>query len=94
MARYVDFEGSNQHLAPPSGHEDTVGSANVFTNGRCCVMCWQFEDEAEIAEFIRTKRIFVSSLSGRTMAAQFVGTESVMREFLVDEGGTFKRAIP
>lgn len=92
MARYVDFEGSNQRLGPPPGHEDTVGAANVFTNGRCCVMCWEFSD-AEIEEIVRTRRLFVSSLSGRTMAAQFCAPESVMHEFLVDEGGTFKRTI-
>ncbi|MES0168222.1 hypothetical protein NKJ87_19905 [Mesorhizobium sp. M0027] len=78
-------------LRAPEGAKN-VGEMHTFTNGHCSVSCWEL-DEAELAEVVRTKRIFVSILSGRTQPPVFVAPESIMRGFLVDYGGTWRPRI-
>ncbi|MER8615995.1 hypothetical protein NKG99_03940 [Mesorhizobium sp. M1409] len=88
MAYGVDFPQSNQFLGPPPGAENVSG-LRTFTNGHCSVSCWQLSDE-EIDEIVSTRRVFISVLSGKTQPPVFVGSETVMRGFLVDYGGTWK----
>ncbi|ESY89038.1 hypothetical protein X739_00645 [Mesorhizobium sp. LNHC220B00] len=90
MAYGVDFPQSNQFLGPPSGVENVSG-LRTFTNGHCSVSCWQLSDE-EVDEIVSTRRVFISVLSGKTQPPVFVGSETVMRGFLVDYGGTWKVA--
>lgn len=88
MATAVQFPGSNWFLGPPTGAENVVGM-HTFTNGHCSVSCWELDD-AEIEEIVRTRRLFISILSGRTQPPVFVAPETVMRGFLVDYGGTWR----
>lgn len=88
MAFAVEFPGSNHYLGAPPGAENVEGM-HTFTNGNCSVSCWELSDE-EIEEIVRTRRVFISILSGRTQPPVFIGSESVMRGFLVDYGGTWR----
>lgn len=88
MGYAVDFPGTNMMLGAPQGSEN-VEPMRTFTNGHCSVSCWELNPE-ELAEVNRTGRIFISVLSGRTQPPVFVGSEGVMRGFLVDYGGTWK----
>lgn len=75
-------------LGAPSGAEN-VEAMRTFTNGHCSVSCWEFDDD-EIAEIVRTRRVYTSVLSGKTQPPVFIAPETVMRGFLVDYGGTWK----
>lgn len=88
MARAVNFPQSNHYLGAPPGAEN-VEDMPTFTNGHCSVSCWELDD-AEVEEIVRTRRVFLTVLSGRTQPPVFVGSESVMRGFLVDYGGTWR----
>lgn len=90
MARAVPFPGSNFYLGAPRG-ADNVEGMPTFTNGNCSVSCWELTED-ELAEVARSKRIFISVLSGKTQPPVFLAPESVMRGFLVDYGGTWKVA--
>jgi hypothetical protein len=90
MATGENFHGANMVLQPPPGSEN-VEPLHTFTNGYCSVSCWRLSAE-ELAEVNRTGCVFVSILSGRTQPPVFVSTESVMRGFLVDYGGTWRAA--
>jgi hypothetical protein len=89
MARAVDFEGSNKTLNAPKGVEN-VEQLHTFTNGRCSVSCWEL-DADELAEIARTGRVYLSVISGETQPPVFVSSESGMRAFVIDYGGTWKR---
>jgi len=84
MGEPVRFDGCNTHYAPPAGRDD-VGELYVFANGRCLVSGWELSD-AEIDEIVRTRRVFLSSMSGNTMFPVFVGSESVVRSAVCDYG--------
>ncbi|TIR34550.1 MAG: hypothetical protein E5X35_07500 [Mesorhizobium sp.] len=84
----VEFPGCNMLLRAPEGAEN-VRDMHTFTNGHCSVSCWEFDDD-EIAEIVRTRRVYTSVLSGRTQPPIFLAPESVMRGFLVDYGGTWR----
>lgn len=88
MAYAVEFPGSNMVLGAPKGAENVL-SLHTFTNGHCSVSCWELDDD-ELAEIVRTRRIFISILSGRTQPPVFVAPETAMRGFLVDYGGTWR----
>lgn len=75
-------------LGAPSGAEN-VEAMRTFTNGHCSVSCWIFAQE-ELDEIARTGKVFISVLSGRTQSPIFVSSESIMRGFLVDYGGTWR----
>lgn len=88
MPEAVDFPGSNMRLGAPTGAEN-VGTMHTFTNGNCSVSCWEFTDD-ELAEILRSRRIYISVLSGRSQPPIFAAPESVKRGFLVDYGGTWR----
>jgi len=75
MATAVDFPESNDVLKAAPGTEDAVNDLRIFRQGLsftpngqrldlCVVSCWELSDE-ELAEVIRTKRIYFQAL-GRT----------------------------
>ena len=84
MGHGVDFKGSNTELKAPAGAEN-VDSLHVFRNGTCCVSCWELSDE-EIAEIVRTRRIFLSIFAGNTQPPCFVGGEEETRGLIADYG--------
>ncbi|CAN5338160.1 hypothetical protein BH10PSE12_BH10PSE12_02990 [soil metagenome] len=85
MAFAVEFAGWNKVYGPPPGRDDVAPRHFVFVNGACIVSCWELSDE-ELAEVNRTRRVFVSSMSGMTLFPMFVGAESVVRSVVVDYG--------
>lgn len=85
MGQPINFDGANRHYRPPPGREADVGTLSVFSNGACLVSCWELTD-AEIEEVIRTRRVFLSSMSGEVLFPLFVGSESVVRSVVVDYG--------
>lgn len=90
MANAVDFEGTNIKLTAPDGDEDRVTPLRAFQNGHVVVTAWELTD-LEIAEIIRTRRIFVGQLSGRTIHPTVVGTAEQIRAMCIDYGKTFPR---
>lgn len=89
MGYPVNFHGTNMKLNPPQGSEN-VEPLHTFTNGVCSVSCWELSAE-ELAEVIRTGRVFLSVFSGRTQAPVFVGSEGTTRSVVVDFGGVWAR---
>lgn len=90
MAHGVDFPGSNKVFLPPPGRDDVL-PLHTFINGACIVSAWEPTDE-ELAEIIRTRRIFLSSFSGDVLFPVFVGSESIVRSVVVDYGKVWKPA--
>lgn len=84
MSEPVDFQGANTVLRPPTG-SDSILPLPIFRNGACCVSCWQLTDD-EIAEIVRTKRVFLSVFSGKTQPPVYVGGEEGTRELIADYG--------
>ncbi|MFD1328278.1 hypothetical protein [Mycoplana ramosa] len=89
MAQPVNFSGANMLLRAPEGSEN-VSDLATYTNGFCSVSCWEF-DADELAEILRTGRVFLSVFSGKTQPPVFVGSEASMRSVVVDYGGVWKR---
>lgn len=89
MAHPVSFHGVNKAFGPPPGRDD-VGTLEVFMNGACIVSAWELTD-AEIEEVVRTRRVFLSSMSGSVLYPVFVGSESVVRGVVVDYGAVWPR---
>jgi hypothetical protein len=87
MARSTDFPGATITLA---GESEDVGDLRVFRNGICCVSCWELSDE-ELAEIVRTKRVFISVFSGASQPPVYVGAEEQVRSVVIDYGGVWKR---
>lgn len=91
MANRTDFEGSNAKYGPPPGvEEDQCRTLHVFKNGICIVSCWELDD-AELAEVIRTRRVFSSIWSGQKLYPQFIGSESAVHALVADFGAVWKR---
>lgn len=90
MGEGVEFAGANRRYSPPEGvSEDECKTLHIFSNGRCLVSCWQLSDD-EIAEVIRSRRVFLSVWSAPTLFPVFVGSESVTRGVVADYGGVWK----
>lgn len=89
MAEPVDFKGTNRTLHAPQGRDD-VSALRAFSNAGTCVTCWRLSLE-EVQEIVATGRVWLSILFGGTMPPALVGSESTMREFCADYGGTFPR---
>lgn len=90
MGEGVEFAGANRRYTPPEGvSEEQCKTLHVFTNGACLVSCWRLSDE-EIAEIIRSRRVFLSVWSAPTLFPVFVGSESVTRGVVADYGGVWK----
>lgn len=88
MADAVDFPGSNRHYAPPEGQEDSCGWLHTFNNGACTVSCWQLRPE-ELAEVVRTGRIYLSTHAGDILFPVFVGSAEAVRGVVAAFGETF-----
>lgn len=94
MGNGVKFDGSNKAFGPPPGvSEEQCKTLDVFVNGACIVSCWEMTD-AEIAEIVKTKRVFLSVWSGNTLFPVFVGSESVTHEVVADFGAVWKLGKP
>lgn len=85
MAHGVNFVGANCIYHAPEGKEDAVSSISAFRNGICVVTCWELTEE-EIAEIVRTKRVYCLVMSGKVMFPHYGGTEDVVRELNADYG--------
>jgi hypothetical protein len=90
MAVPINFEGSNRLFTAPEGRDD-VGTLPTFCNGACIVSAWEPTDD-ELAEIIRTRRVFLSVFSGNVLYPVFVGAESVVRSVVVDYGKVWPKA--
>ena len=84
MSAPVSFHGSNGLLGAPAGSEN-IDALPVFRNGTCCVSAWELSEE-ELAEVIKTKRVFLSVFFGNSQPPVYVGSESSMREMVADYG--------
>lgn len=90
MAYGVNFPGSNTTYNPPEGvSEDQCKKLHVFRNGKCIVSCWEFTD-AEIADIVRTKRLYHSVWSGTTLYPQAIGTERQIHALVADYGKVWR----
>lgn len=89
MANAIKFAGANRMLLPPQGAEN-VDALHTYTNGICSVSCWELSPD-ELAEVLRTGRVFLTVLSGQTQPPVFVGSEDVVRSVVVDYGGVWAR---
>lgn len=94
MANGTDFDGSNAKYCPPPGvSEDQCKTLHVFKNGACIVSCWELTD-AELADVIRTRRVFSSIWSGQKLYPQFIGSESSVHAVVADFGAVWKMGKP
>lgn len=84
MSTPVEFAGSNFVLGAPTG-SDNVGPLPIFRNGTCCVSAWELTEE-ELAEIVRTRRVFLSVFYGNTQPPVYVGSETSCREVVADYG--------
>ena len=91
MGSPVTFDGVNRRFGPPAGREEDVGVLETFSNGTQQVSAWEMAD-AEIDEIVRTRRVFLSCMTGNSMVPVFVGSESVVRGLIVDYGGPWPRS--
>ena len=75
MAEPVPFRESNRTLTAPPGPEySDVCELPIFCNGQVCISKWRLT-EAEIAEIIRTKHVWIHVWSGETQPPIAVGAE-------------------
>lgn len=84
MGQPVEFEGQNLVLRPPAGSEN-VSPLPIFRNGTCCVSCWELSD-AEIAEIVKSRRVYLSVFFGQTQPPVFLGGEEEVRAIIADYG--------
>lgn len=90
MANAVAFDGCNAVFRAPEGRED-ISDLPLFRNGIVNVFAVELDDE-ERAEFEKTGRIFISILSGSTFYPIFVGSESSVRQVVVDYAMPWERS--
>ena len=94
MAHGIKWDGANAAYAPPHGvSEDQCATLHVFRNGACIVSCWELNDE-ELAEVIRTRKVFQSIWSGTTLYPSFIGSESTVHALVADFGAVWKLNDP
>jgi hypothetical protein len=93
MATPIDWHGTNRRLGPPKDMDETSCSyLPVFTNGVNCVLCWELTD-AEIAEIIRTRQVFLSVWSGVSQPPVLIGSETVVRDACSDRRSIIMRRV-
>lgn len=93
MGHGVKWAGANRAYGPPDGVEESQCAVlHVFDNGPCKVSCWELTDE-EIAEIVRTRRVFLSVWSGG-LPPTFVGSETAVRSVVADYGGVWRQSSP
>lgn len=81
----VAFEGVN--VVYKGGHPD-VADLPVFTNGRHVVSAWELSPE-EVAEVVRTGRVYLAVLTHGPLLPAFVGSEATARELVENDGSGF-----
>lgn len=90
MGKGVAFEGANVVYNPPAGvPEDQCSAIHVFRNSRDLVTCWELTDE-ELADVIRTRRVWFTMQSGRTLFPHFIGSERTVHMLVADDGPVWK----
>jgi hypothetical protein len=89
MAHAVNFPGTNKTFTAPEGRED-VSDLHVFSNGVCNVSAWELTDE-ELEEVVRTRRVYLSVMSGPVFYPSFLGSEGQVRSLVVDYGKVWQR---
>jgi hypothetical protein len=87
MGYGVDFKGSNGVFR---GNAENVNDIHTFRNRMCVVTCWELSDE-ELAEIVRTKRVFSLQFFGGQLVPHFIGASEPVREMAADYGGTFAK---
>lgn len=86
MATGADFAGANTVF---KGGADNVNDIDTFKNRECVVTCWELTD-AEIAEIIITKRVWVSQFFGGRLVPHYVsGSKEEMRAMVAEYGGAW-----
>lgn len=85
MSQAVKFDGTNRYFGPPPNDYQEIYGVHAFVNKQSVITKWEFT-EAEIAEIIKTKCVFVSMMSAPIMFPHFVGTEEAVREINADAG--------
>lgn len=86
MGRPVSFPGANRTLGPPAGADEiSVSAMPIFGNGAHCVSCWELDPD-EIAEVLRTGRVFLTVVSGPSQPPVYVGCEEDTRRLVADWG--------
>lgn len=88
MGTPVKFSGYNVNLMPPLNSEN-IAAIPVFNNGVCTVSCWELSDE-EVAEIVKSRRVFLTVLFGKTSPPVYVGSEQAVRD-VVSDYGVWKR---
>lgn len=71
MATPVQFAEANLVLTPPPGEEESVVQLPVLRDNGVIVSCWR-PSEAELAEIMRTGRIWLSVWSGASSPPVYV----------------------
>lgn len=90
MAHGIKWDGANKSYGPPPGvSEDQCATLHVFRNKSCIVSAWELND-AELAEVIRTRRVFLSIWSAGQLPPTLVGSESVVHAVVADFGAVWK----
>lgn len=89
MGKGVPFEGFNVVYHAPPGQEDSCNSAHVFRNGIELVTCWELTNE-ELADVIRTKRVWFLIQSGGKLYPHYIGSERTVHALMVDSGPVWK----
>lgn len=92
MAQTVEFQGINTKFVATkdANVERGVGSLFAFNNGLLNISCWQL-DPAELAEVVRTGKVWLSVMSGKAFFPSFVGSESTVRAASIDFGKPLPR---
>lgn len=93
MGRGIDFPGKTVDLQAPVGHEATVSALPIYSNGLCCVSCWQL-DVPELMAVVQEGQVWLSVFSGRSMPPVFVGSRDTVRSVVVDYGGLWSGPAP
>lgn len=90
MGHGIKWNGANKTYGPPPGvTEDQCHTLHVFFNGACIVSCWELTDE-EIADIVRTRRVFQSVWSAGQLPPTLVGSESVVHATVADFGAVWR----
>lgn len=74
----VPFKQHNKTLVGPKG--SGILDLPVHSNGESVISCWEFT-EAEIAELIKTKHVYLSVYSGETSPPVWLSVEPPFTEF-------------
>ena len=83
MGKPVSFNGANAKL---NGGAENVADMVAFRNRMGWTSCWELDD-AEVAEIVRTRRVFLTCLTGNAAPPPvFLGSEETVRSVIADYG--------